>query len=471
MYGDDMNNELNPKKTESESIEERNETIDHQVGETVQEKIPMVYTYEEKIVSDDTASRTYYTETIKEEKKKKKKGRYVAKIAWVALLGVVFGGFFQITVSFMKPYTNQMVNTNQEEVQFTLRSQNQGLIEVGDSSNVDGRLEEQYTYNNIYSPVTSVSEEVGPSIVTITSTVRERDWFNQIYENVGTGSGIIFGEKDDELLIVTNYHVIQNSSKLVVTFIDESTANATVKGVETEADLAVLAINKSEIEQATKDTIKKATFGNSDALKVGEMAIAIGNPLGYSQTVTVGVVSALNREVQLTDKALQLIQTDAAINPGNSGGALVNAKGEVVGINVLKFASSDVEGMGFAIPINHAKPIIEDIVNQKPKPFLGIYGKTVSEELAAIIGLPIGIQIEQVTAGTPAFQAGIKAGDILIGINDAHTFTMEALQEELANYEPGDVVTVKLIRIVNNKLTPEEIEVTLGNKLDYELNN
>lgn len=245
--------------------------------------------------------------------------------------------------------------------------------------------------------VSSIVESAMPSVVAITNTMvlEQRTWFgsSQRYEVPSSGSGIIVGQNDDELLIVTNNHVVEGSKDLTVTFIDESSVSATIKGTDSESDLAVIAVSLSAIDSDTMGKVKVATLGDSDALKVGEGVIAIGNALGYGQSVTVGYVSALDREVRTqTEVSRNLLQTDAAINPGNSGGALLNMRGEVIGINAAKYSSTEVEGMGYAIPISKAQDIINDLMNRKTRTeveeskrgYLGIQGTNVDDMTAEI---------------------------------------------------------------------------------------
>lgn len=220
--------------------------------------------------------------------------------------------------------------------------------------------------------VSSIVKSAMPSVVAITNTMilEQRSWFgpSQRYEVPSSGSGIIVGQNDNELLIVTNNHVVEDSKELSVTFINDTTVSAAIKGTDSESDLAIIAIPLSEIDSETMGEIKVATMGDSDALEVGQGVIAIGNALGYGQSVTVGYVSALNREVKSQDSTSRnLLQTDAAINPGNSGGALLNMRGEVIGINAAKYSSTEVEGMGYAIPISKAKDIIDDLMNRKTR--------------------------------------------------------------------------------------------------------
>ncbi|MFP4698244.1 MAG: S1C family serine protease [Eubacteriales bacterium] len=403
----------------------------------------------------------YYTEEIK-TKNRKVKPRFIRRTIGTVLLAIIFGVFFQLGSVVSKPYMNDYFG--QEKV-------NDFYFEDSKEKEDPRTLisnKENANYTEYNSPVAEVAEKVSPSIVTISSVSRERDWFYNEFDVEGTGSGIIFGEEDDEILIVTNHHVIANAVELKITFFDDKTADAEIKGYEPQADLAVISVKKSDIESETRNLIEKAEFGDSENLKVGELAIAIGNPLGYSQTVTGGYISGLNREVVLTDKTLELIQTDAAINPGNSGGALVNAIGEVIGINTVKYSSDEVEGIGFAIPINNAKPIIEDIVNQREKAYLGIVGRNITEELSDIYGLPLGINVVSVEPNSPAYDAEIKPSDTILELNGVKTFTMEKLQEEIREYEPGEIVKVKIVRIIGDKLEPMEIEIRLGGRVAYE---
>src|SRR5690554_2348490 len=296
--------------------------------------------------------------------------------------------------------------------------------------------------------VEEIVEKVGPSIVSITSKIQTRDFFSRINTQEGLGSGVIFEINDDGIMILTNNHVIENAHALTVTFKDELQADAKVIGSDSDTDLAILQIDRKDIPQGIQDEIKVAEFGDSDRLKVGERAIAIGNPLGYSDTVTVGVISALDRELQVADKNLKLIQTDAAINPGNSGGALVNGSGQLVGINTVKIADTQVEGIGFAIPINYAKPIIEELLEQGyvSRPYLGIVAGDVDEETADLYKLPVGVLIYDVMDGSAADKAGLIRGDVIIEINGDKILTMEQLTGIIADSKVGDSIHVIAVR-------------------------
>ncbi|MBO5461155.1 MAG: trypsin-like peptidase domain-containing protein [Ruminococcus sp.] len=338
-------------------------------------------------------------------------------------------------------------------------------------------------YSVITSDVTNVVESVMPSVVSITNlSIQEvQNFFGQTiqYESTGAGSGIIISETDEELLIVTNYHVIEGSETLTVTFYDESSIEAYVKGTDSTTDLAVIAIPLEDIPEETKEVITVATLGDSTQLKAGEPAIAIGNALGYGQSVTVGVISALNRTATATDETtgeaidtgVQLIQTDAAINPGNSGGALLNANGEVIGINSSKMAATDVEGMGYAIPISDVSDILDSLMNQKTKRkvaddergYLGITGFDVTSENAQRYGMPVGVYVESVADKGGAKDAGITKGNIITGLDGTTIENMEELQRELSYHAIGEEVVVTVqIPENNGEYTEKNVSVVLG---------
>lgn len=333
--------------------------------------------------------------------------------------------------------------------------------------------------------VSDVVDDVLPSIVAIdvTATLTNTDFFGRTYQQdaAGSGSGIIVDKDEDYLYIVTNNHVVSennnndntvsNSTSISVKLYDDSVYNAEVKGTDSTADLAVVAVKLSDIPKETMDKIKVANLGDSDAVKVGEQAIAIGNALGYGTSVTVGYVSAKEREVQGEDVNMKLMQTDAAINPGNSGGALVNIDGTVIGINSAKYADTSVEGMGFAIPINTAKPIIDSIIKAEVVPedqaaYLGIKGKEVPSEYAEHFNIPEGIYIEEVTEDAPAAKAGIKNGDVIVKFNDMDVKTMDSLQLKLALCRAGDEVSIVIKRADDGQYVEKTMSVTLGKKAD-----
>lgn len=324
------------------------------------------------------------------------------------------------------------------------------------------------------SNVASVVNEVMPSVVSITSTIQSSNYYGfGTQESEGAGSGFIVAKTKDNLMIATNNHVVSDATSLTVGFADDTTAKATVVGTDSSADLAVISVKIKDIKDATASKIKVATLGSSDDLKVGEEVVAIGNALGYGQSVTTGVVSAKNREVSLTDGTMNLLQTDAAINPGNSGGVLINMDGQVVGINNAKLEDTSVEGMGYAIPITTAKTILTDLMNAnsvstKDAAFLGVVGRDINESYSSALGIPSGIYVSQVVSGSPAEKAGISAGDVITKFEGNNVSTMSGLKEKLALKKANTKVKITFKR-ANQSGTYEEktVTVTLGKKSDF----
>lgn len=324
------------------------------------------------------------------------------------------------------------------------------------------------------SNVASVVNEVMPSVVSITSTIQSSNYYGfGTQESEGAGSGFIVAKTKDNLMIATNNHVVSDATSLTVGFADDTTAKATVVGTDSSADLAVISVKIKDIKDSTASKIKVATLGSSDDLKVGEEVVAIGNALGYGQSVTTGVVSAKNREVSLTDGTMNLLQTDAAINPGNSGGVLINMDGQVVGINNAKLEDTSVEGMGYAIPITTAKTILTDLMNAssvstKDAAFLGVVGRDINESYSSALGIPSGIYVSQVVSRSPAEKAGISAGDVITKFEGNNVSTMSGLKEKLALKKANTKVKITFKR-ANQSGTYEEktVTVTLGKKSDF----
>lgn len=335
----------------------------------------------------------------------------------------------------------------------------------------------------VTSDVSDVVDKVMPSIVSITSmSVQEvQSFFGGTYEQTseGAGTGIIIGKNDTELLIVTNNHVVEGSDTLTVTFNDQSSVEANIKGTDAAYDVAVIAVALDQISDDTMDAISVATLGDSTNLKIGEPAIAIGNALGYGQSVTTGVISALGRSVSTTDtqtgetqeSGAKLIQTDAAINPGNSGGALVNVNGEVIGINSAKLTGESVEGIGYAIPISDVSDLIQNLMNQETKTkvpenergLLGITGMSVSDAFSQQIDVPAGVYVMEVSSGSGADKAGMTKGSIITAINGSSIDSMEALQEQLQYYAKGETVSLAiLVPQSNGEYEEQTLDVTLG---------
>lgn len=324
------------------------------------------------------------------------------------------------------------------------------------------------------SNVASVVNEVMPSVVSITSTIQSSNYYGfGTQESEGAGSGFIVAKTKDNLMIATNNHVVSDATSLTVGFADDTTAKATVVGTDSSADLAVISVKLSDIKDSTASKIKVATLGSSDDLKVGEEVVAIGNALGYGQSVTTGVVSAKNREVSLTDGTMNLLQTDAAINPGNSGGVLINMDGQVVGINNAKLEDTSVEGMGYAIPITTAKTILTDLmnassVNTKDAAFLGVVGRDINESYSSALGIPSGIYVSQVVSGSPAEKAGISAGDVITKFEGNNVSTMSGLKEKLALKKANTKVKITFKRANQSGTYKEKtVTVTLGKKSDF----
>lgn len=391
----------------------------------------------------------------KEKKPSKGKGKKIIKFAAsAAAFGLIAGG---VMVG-VNAVGNRFLDNGAKTAQI-------GTVTPTDTGN------RQESKNG----VAEVVEEVTPAIVAITSTSVQtvRSWFQSYEQEVsGSGSGIIIGQTDNEIMLVTNYHVIEGAKELTVAFCDKSAVAATVKGYDEAADLAVLTVNTKDMETDTLSQIKVAALGSSEDLKVGEAAIAIGNALGYGQSVTGGYISALNREVELENKTMTLLQTDAAINPGNSGGALLNANGEVIGINTVKYVDSTVEGMGYAIPISTAIPIINDLMNQEvikesEQGYLGIQGKDITDEYVQGFNMPNGVYVVKIVEDSPADKCGLKAGDIITKFGDRDIASMNTLQSILSNRKAGEKIKMTVQRN-NGKGEYEEVtlEVTLGAKKD-----
>lgn len=404
---------------------------------------------------DRAPENNYYQEPSKPPKKQKKMPKKVLAVAGLAVMfGVVGGLTFQGT----NYVTGRLLGTNNKKTENTSTVSNTQLTT---------------SKSTISSDVSDVVDSTIPSIVSITnmSVQQVQSFFGGTsqQESKSVGSGIIISQNDTELLIVTNNHVVEGSDNLTVTFNDETSVEAQIKGTDAARDLAVVAVPLESISSETMDNIKIATLGDSDELKVGEPAIAIGNALGYGQSVTTGIVSATGRTIEGFDGSY--IQTDAAINPGNSGGALLNANGEVIGINSAKINNSAVEGMGYAIPISDVSDIITDLMNKETrtkvaeseKGYLGIRGSDVSSESAQMYNMPVGVYVSEIISGGGAEDAGLTKGSIITELDGSAIDSMETLQNQLGYYKAGEKVTVKVQTPSNNgEYTEQEYTVTLG---------
>ena len=389
---------------------------------------------------------------------KPKKG-YAKKVALVVGAAVLFGAVGGVTMQGTSYLTGKLLGKNTKSTVGTTKTVSNAKLTTSTST--------------VTSDVSDIVENTLPSIVSITNmSVQEvQNFFGGIsqQESESAGSGIIISQNDSELLVVTNNHVVEGSDTLTVTFNDGNSVEAQIKGTDSARDLAVVAVPLDKISDDTMNAIKVATLGDSDSLKVGEPAIAIGNALGYGQSVTTGIVSATGRTIDGFDG--EYIQTDAAINPGNSGGALLNANGEVIGINSAKINSSAVEGMGFAIPISDASDVIQNLMNKETRSkvsdeergYLGIKGYDVSEEGAQMYNMPTGVYVKEVMSGVGAEKAGLTKGSIITGFEGSSISGMSSLQEQLQYYKAGEEVTLTVqIPDKNGEYTEKDIKVTLG---------
>jgi len=407
--------------------------------------------------------------------KKKKEHKKMPKAVAVTGLALMFG-----VVSSATFLTTNYVGTKVLKLGTTQKS-----TSTTSTSAVTSNASLTKTSSVVTSDVSSVVENVMPSIVSITNmSVQEvQNYFGGTskQESESAGTGIIISQNDSELLVVTNNHVVAGSDTLTVTFADGNSVEANIKGTDSEYDVAVVAVPLDSISEDTKKAISVATLGDSTELKVGEPAIAIGNALGYGQSVTTGVISALNRSVSETDQttgettesSVKLIQTDAAINPGNSGGALVNASGEVIGINSSKLVGDSVEGVGYAIPISDVSDLIENLMNQETKTkvaeadqgAIGIKGMSVSTEYSQQLNMPEGVYVSEVTKGGGAEKAGMTRGCIITGINGTKVSSMDDLQEQLQYYAKGDEEELTIqVPQSNGEYQEQSVTVILGAK-------
>lgn len=392
------------------------------------------------------------------------KKTFLKATTYAAVFGLVGGMTFEGANYFYK-------NNIAAESSATASTQNISATTLSSTSTKDTTSD---------SGVSTVANNVLPSIVAIDVTVTETssDVFGRTYSQdaTGSGSGIIVAQDSKYLYIATNNHVVSDATKVSVKFNDESVYDATVKGTDSDSDLAVVEIPTKKLSSKTLKNIKVATLGNSNDVKVGNQAIAIGNALGYGTSVTVGYISAKDREVSAEDVTMKLLQTDAAINPGNSGGALVDASGAVIGINSAKYADEEVEGMGFAIPISTAVPIINDIikseaVSEDEQGYLGIKGTDVSEEYAKYYNMPQGVYVSEVSSDSPAQNGGMKKGDIIVKFAGKEISSMTGLQEKLTNTKAGTKVKIVVKRSDNGEYKEKTLTITLGKKSESSSNS
>ena len=405
------------------------------------------------------------------------------KTAWIVLSAVLFGTVAGTVMTGVQIASSGMVSQF-----FAIVSSDEKLPEQGEEllpepfpgGNIQGILPEVPAVPAPATDVSQVVEEAMPAVVAVASTAVYQmpdfgfGWFfgggSQSYEVPSSGSGIIIGENNTELLIVTNNHVVQDTVSLKITFVDDTAVDAAVKGTDTDTDLAVISVPLDQIPQETKEKIAVARLGDSDGLKVGQGVIAIGNALGYGQSVTVGYVSALNREIKTSDGNTRvLLQTDAAINPGNSGGALLNMKGEVIGINAAKYSSTEVEGIGYAIPVSGVQDILDELMNRKTRSevaeekrgYLGIQGTTVDEDAAAAFGMPKGVYVYKILKDGAAADSQLREKDIITKLDGMTVKSMQELQKLLKGYEAGETIELLVQRQEDGQYKEIQIPVTL----------
>lgn len=405
----------------------------------------------------------YSTGGNQDQGPKKKHGKGASRWAKVVCTGLVFGVVASAAFQTSNIVAGKVLGTTQTTNKTAKTTTTANSAKLTTSSNSSSG-----TAN-----VTEVAKNAMPSIVSITNmSVQEVQNFfggTQKQKSESAGSGIIVGQNDSELLIVTNNHVVEGSSTLTVTFIDEESVEADIKGTDSDKDLAVVAVPLSKIKDSTMNKIAVATLGDSDKTQVGDQVIAIGNALGYGQSVTTGIVSAKERTMDSYDG--KLLQTDAAINPGNSGGALLNANGEVIGINSAKIATETVEGIGYAIPVSDVSDLITNLMNQKTKTkvaesergYIGIKGVDVTSDSAQMYNMPTGVYVSEVISGGGAEKAGITKGAVITGIEGTTVDGMDALQEQLQYYKAGEKVKITVqAQSKNGEYEKKDVEVTLG---------
>lgn len=405
----------------------------------------------------------------KDKKPKNRKSGFGKKAAGVVAAAVVFGLVAGVVFQGVRYESDKLLG---KDSQTTTEQSAEGSTE---NNAPQLKQASSDTTSTVYD-VSTVAKKVMPSIVSITGTyVTTYDyWFNSYQqESTGAGSGIIIGKDDQYLYLATNYHVVQNAKSLSVTFVDDKSADAVVKGYVENNDIAVVTVKLSDISDDTLNEIKEIQVGSSDDLAVGDPCVAIGNALGYGQSVTVGYISALNREISASDETVKVLQTDAAINPGNSGGALVNMQGELIGINTAKYSDTSVEGMGYALPISDVQDIINDLIAGKNvsndgttsgQAYLGISAQTITSQYAQLLNMPEGVYISSVEQGSAAEECGLQSGDIICSLDGEDIADMETFHDKIVACNPGDKVTIVYYRNNNGNYEKQTATATLKEK-------
>lgn len=405
----------------------------------------------------------------------RKKGSAFKRVLGISAAALLFGTVAGGTMFGVNNLATNLMQTEEETIAHSKKASEVSTVELKEASTA------VTTANSSSATVADVSpivESAMPSVVAIkgTTSVEAYSWFgeDQSYDAASSGSGIVIGKNDTELLIVTNNHVVEDTKDLSVVFIDNEEVKAAIKGRDSDNDIAIIAVKLADIKPETIEKIAVAQMGDSDELKVGQGVVAIGNALGYGQSVTVGYVSALDREVTTKDSSIKnLLQTDAAINPGNSGGALLNMSGEVIGINTAKYASTEVEGMGYAIPISKVKDIIADLssketrsdkVDEAKQGYLGIQGKNIGEEVAEAYDMPRGVYVYKIVENSSAANSDLREKDIITKIDAQSVKSMEDLKDILSYYQSGEKIKLTVQRLNDSTYEEKEIEITLSDR-------
>lgn len=414
-------------------------------------------------------------ETGRKNSRARRKGSAFKRVVGISAAALLFGTVAGGTMFGVNNLATNLIQTEEETVAHSKKASEVSTVELKEASTA------VTTANSSSATVADVSpivESAMPSVVAIkgTTSVEAYSWFgeDQSYDAASSGSGIIIGKNDTELLIVTNNHVVEDTKDLSVVFIDNEEVKAAIKGRDSDNDIAIIAVKLADIKPETIEKIAVAQMGDSDELKVGQGVVAIGNALGYGQSVTVGYVSAVDREVTTKDSSIKnLLQTDAAINPGNSGGALLNMSGEVIGINTAKYASTEVEGMGYAIPISKVKDIIADLssketrsdkVDEAKQGYLGIQGKNIGEEVAEAYDMPRGVYVYKIVENSSAANSDLREKDIITKIDAQSVKSMEDLKDILSYYKSGEKIKLTVQRLNDSTYEEKEIEITLSDR-------
>ncbi len=440
---------------------------------------------------NDSYGTGYRAESTANAANGRKNGGLGRRICALVLSGILFGAFAALAFfgvsSLFRSNRTEADKTALNATAAPATEQPTASVTPGSNgvSGVDGDSIAKVTYpsgGSLVLDVSEIAEGAMPCMVSITNiSVQEvQSYFGlfgfgrpQTQQLESSGTGIIIGTNDTELLIVTNNHVVDKATTLSVCFVDNEACEAVIKGTDPDNDLAVIAVKLSDIKEETSKVIRQAKVGSSDSLKVGQQVVAIGNALGYGQSVTTGIVSALNRRIDTTDAIM--IQTDAAINPGNSGGALLNMNGELVGINSAKFSSTEVEGMGYAISITPATPIIEDLMNRTTREkvtganaaYLGVQGEDITSTISASYGIPQGVYVTYLTQGSPAAAAGVTLKSIITRFDGIRVTSLSNLQNRLQYYEAGETVEITVEVLEGHEYVEKTLNVTLGRASDY----